>query len=77
MEQTLILHEIESLFGRQGIITHFKIQITCLSKANKSGSSFKFISIQTRIEQNLFIEKRSTNLVSFNNFNYIILKLKT
>ena len=44
-----------------------KHQLLVLSKAKKSGSSFKFISIQTRIELNLFIEKRSTTLVSFKN----------
>ena len=60
-----------------------KHRLLVLSKAKKSGSSFKFISIQTRIEQNFFIEKKSTNLVSFKNFivnsNFISnsLKIKT
>ena len=45
-----------------------KHQLLVLSKAKKSGNSFKFIFIQTRIELNLFIEKRSTTLVSFKNF---------
>ena len=60
-----------------------KHQLLILSKGKKSGSSFKFISIQTRTEQNLFIEKGSTTLVSFKNFiensNFISnsLKMKT
>ena len=79
----LINGRIRSCFEGKEPSLISKHQLLVLSKAKKSGSSFKFISIQTRIEQNLFIEKRSTTLVSFKNFiensNFISnsLKIKT